>query len=354
VIQTCRQNQSGLSLVPRAETDRASWDSLLIRCPAASIFHTWDWQELLAEVYGVSIGRSSVLLDGETIGCFPYCVTSRGGLRVIASPLMGWATPYLGPVLTVPGVDVSPLVCEMIRAEGCEYSELTVFDPEAVGRLASHGYRISARTTLLTDLAVGEEALWKGISKSTRRQIRKAEKEGVIAEDARWEDVADRYWEMAVETYRKSRRRPPIPKKMFQLLSERFAPAQRTKVLVARRGDEILAAKVILLYGNRMHWWDGVSGRRFSSFSPHGLLNWQSLRWGSKNGFAVCDFGGANDPHIARFKSSFGGRAHEFVYGYRNHSLRASLVRPLYRPLARVWREVQWRFRSSSEEQSSS
>ena len=354
MIQTCRQNQSGLSLVPCAEIDRAEWDSLLTRCPDASIFHTWDWQELLGEIYGVSVRRCFIVLDGEAIGCFPYCSTSRGGLRIAASPLMGWATPYLGPVLSVSGVDVSSLVCEMIRAEGCEYSELTAFDPEAVSRLAGHGYRTSARTTLLADLAVGEEALWKGVSKSTRRQIKKAEKEGVVAEDVRWADIADRYWEMAVETYRRSRRHPPIPKKMFQLLSERFEAAQRVKILAAKRDGEILAAKVILLYEGRMHWWDGVSGRRFPSFSPHGLLNWESIRWGSNNGFSVCDFGGANDPQIARFKGSFGGRAHELVYGYRNHSVRSSLLRPIYRPLARVWREVQWRFKSSNENTSSS
>ena len=323
-------------------SDRDTWDNCLAGCPEGSIFHSWKWLDLVETVHGATTHRRLILDGDEPIGCFPFFTTERRGIRIAASPLMGWATPTLGPVLRRVDVDVSDLVATELAAAGCDYSEITATDVSSLSRLADHKYKLLDRSTFVVDLGAGEEELWKGLGKSSRRRVRKAEKNGIRVEIVRWPDIEEVYCAMGLATYEKSHRAPPIPTAQFREIDRTLAPEGSVLILAAKHEEEVLAAKIILLFNRSMHWWDGVSSGAMRGLSPHGFLNWESLRWGAANGYVHCDFGGANSPPIAEFKRSFGGQPKPYLYAHRNHSLKVRVIRPLYRPIVGALRNAKW------------
>jgi len=322
------------------ELPREEWDEHLDRFPDATPFHTRDWLECLEEVRGANWIPLGMFRGGKLVGLAPIFSLTRGFVKLLASPLTGWATPYLGP-LCGKGELEDALRALKCKASECRaaYLELTLTPGKEVGDL---GFRKEMRTTYILDLEPDEGVMWKKLKKECRNRVRKAEKEGVQVHEVPSPEFFRTYWEMAKDVYAKSRRPPAIPLEFFVRLWDRLRPKGRIRVLVAEHKGEPIASLISLIHRDTVYDWDGVSYLKAYKLAANNLLEWEIIRWASREGFRRYDMLGADIPGVARFKASFGPRLEAYPYLFLPLTLPGRLGRTLYKRGAPLVRAVQY------------
>jgi len=227
------------------------------------------------------------------------------------------------------------------KASECRaaYLELTLPPGKDVGDV---GFRKEMRTTYILDLEPDEGVMWKKLKKECRNRVRKAEKEGVQVHEVPSPEFFRTYWEMAKDVYAKSRRPPAIPLEFFVRLWDRLRPKGRIRVLVAEHKGEPIASLISLIHRDTVYDWDGVSYLKAYKLAANNLLEWEIIRWASREGFRRYDMLGADIPGVARFKASFGPRLEAYPYLFLPLTLPGRLGRTLYKRGAPLVRAVQY------------
>ena len=331
------------ALRPLTREERPLWEELAREAPSATVFHLPLWSDVLAEVFDAQSVPFAVERDGEIVGVWPVLLTRMAGLRIAASFLRGWASPYGGPILVHSGADVNfHLLVEQLRRHlQCHYVEMTLSGTSDARSVGLQQYETELRRTIVLGLEKDPDVVWKRITGKCRNMIRKAQRSEVEVEEVRDPEFVEAYWDMAMQTWRKAGRKPGIPLRFYRAALRALQPRGVAKVLAARRRGELLSAAIVLCNGDRYYYWDGVSYPSANRYASNNLVQWRAIQMACEAGGVLYDFLGANDPGIARFKRSFGGEDREYLYVYRPYGLRARLGRfaykNLYRPLRRRW-----------------
>ncbi len=190
------------------------------------------------------------------------------------------------------------------------------------------------RSTILIDLSRDEAALLAAMRKKTRKMVRQGEENGLQMTEGGLDDLDDLY-EIMSHTAR--RKKHDIHGKNF--FEQEWRALQSTGVihmLLARRDGQVVAAKMIALFGERaLHLWGGVSeaGRELSASY---FLQWKALQWAKSHGCRYSDLWGIPDEvgalikegaeipkdrtddlwGVYIFKRGFGGEVEYYVGAY--------------------------------------
>lgn len=202
-------------------------------------------------------------------------------------------------------VRTSTLYCE-VRSIGAPGTEQSV--------LESCGHDHLDYLNYIVDLTPDAEQLWRNIPKKMRQKIRATARRDVIVADATSEAGINEMYELVRFSYARSR----VPLVDVQIFHEalRLLPAGTVRVRTAYDQDQPVASIISLVHRGRVFSWYGGT-LRLNGKSPFGMIVWDDIEWGSKNGQQVYDFGGAGWPEEdygpRRIKASFGGQ--QVCYG---------------------------------------
>jgi hypothetical protein len=154
--------------------------------PDRLVFQRRHWLEFLS---AISRGKPVVgaLKDGQDcVGYVTGIIVRRLGIPIFGSPCVGWTTPYLGFNLK-PGIPRREALCALNKFVfdelGCAYIELCdrFTSPEDSRGL---GFEVVPYNGYVSDLTFSEDKIFHGMKSMTRRAIRKANKLGVVIEEA--------------------------------------------------------------------------------------------------------------------------------------------------------------------------
>jgi CelD/BcsL family acetyltransferase involved in cellulose biosynthesis len=296
---------SGLVVGELAEP---AWDAAVAALPGRTVFHHSGWLNTLTESYGARLHRLAVHDGGACVAVWPVLVVRKGPLRVTGSPLAGWNTPYLGPVLA-PGADPAAVVAAVMATpifRRASYAEVRVSAAEAGVDLSADGFERSLDfETLVLDLAPGGDALWTALPGKTRNTVRKGEKNGfeVVVEDG--DEFVDDFIAMATEVFGRWGKKPPFDRSFLATAVKRLAPAGQLTAFTARR-DGVREATIVFLHDDvTAYYWMGASFDRVRSLAPNSLLLWEAIRWSADHGLGRVDFVSASG-NAGDFKRGFG------------------------------------------------
>ena len=279
--------------------DRATYDDRLI-------FHTEQWLRFVAQTQRAEPVLATVTDGGRTVGHFTGLVTKRYGLRILGSPMAGWTTSYVG-------FNLDPAVPRRAALEalmpfafgdlGCAHLEirdrgLTETDLEGLG------LRWAAAPTAVIDLRPGTDALFGAMASACRRNIRKADKSGVVIEEADPGDeaFAEEFYNQLRDVFAKQNLVPTYSIERVRALIRNLAPAGRILLLRARDGEgRCIATAVLPWYHRTMYFWGGASWREHQHLRPNEALIWHALRWAKERGVTEFDFVGGNS-----YKAKYG------------------------------------------------
>jgi len=326
----------------------SGWNQLLQRFSGHTIFHTEEWLGIISRVFKAEL-RKFLVYDGqggEPSGMFPLFSIRRGPLRIFASPLSGWATPRLGPLLE--GIDPGGFMeglNDMLSGERAHYVEVSFVSDVSSELPESFGYNLETRYTYILRLEPDEGVMWGKITSKCRNMVRKALKNGVSIYEPDSDGWIGLYHDMALDVYSRSGRLPPIGERYLREIWETLRPRNAARVLMAEYEGVTIAGAIFLIYGDWAYYWDGVSYRAYNRVAPNNLIQWEFIKWASGNGVRMYDMIGANNPGIAKFKASFGPELFGYTYAYRNLSPISSMARTFYRKFAPVTRKLRrWMF----------
>ena len=104
----------GLILKP---IERQAWDSFQKTIPLGSLFHRWEWQDIIRAGFGLEVERLGIFDEAGVLrGLLPLAERKMSLLKLAGSPLSGTATPHSGPLGSVP----MPEFLEALEKYGAE------------------------------------------------------------------------------------------------------------------------------------------------------------------------------------------------------------------------------------------
>ena len=283
-----------------------NWLATIDTAQAGTIFQTPAWLAFLSETQkGEPV--VALLKEGQTtIGCFTGMAVRKFGLPILGSPFPGWSTAYMG-LTCFAGVDrrnaVRALIDFAFHELGCVHLEmmnrnLTQSDLDG---LDVH-YRLYRGFEI--DLTREEDDLFSSMTSACRRCIRKAEKEGVVIEEAHDPEFANDYYAQLKDVFAKQRLVPTYGIERVRQLIAHVHPTGHLLLLRARDPSGRCIATGIFPHMNGvMYFWGGASWRQHQVLRPNEAIQWHAMKFVKRRGIHTYDMGGGGE-----YKRKYGGR----------------------------------------------
>jgi predicted ATP-grasp superfamily ATP-dependent carboligase/CelD/BcsL family acetyltransferase involved in cellulose biosynthesis len=286
--------------------EREPWDILVRRFPHR-VTHTRAWIESLA---ASGCGRPVFLLferDGDVVGCLPGLLSSMVGWRLFGSPLPGWQTVSMGPVFDPARLCTAELVQALIpfleERYGVAHIELlhSGLDPAAMRATGFEGEPVFTYRAVLHP--EDEQRAWRALKESARRNVRRAERLGLVVRFEHDERFVDEHFRQLCAVYRRGGYAIPFTKRR---VLECFRHMQRAGCLLATAaylpgGRVCIATGMFLLEGTELLLWMWAHDPRYRWYRPTEIMTWAAMRHAMAAGCSSFDLMGRGE-----FKEKFG------------------------------------------------
>jgi len=334
------------------EITAAEWNRFLSAFPDAHILQTTCWAELKTAFGWQPVYVSTTGNDRESI---------IGAQILFRRFPFGMSVGYIakGPLYTTlsPNTDLEPAFwCEIDQiCKKCHAIFLKVepdsweSDPPISDRLSMAGFvpdhkNIQPRRTLLIDLQDSEEQILARMKQKTRYNIRLAEKKGVVVQP---EDDMGAFYSLMRQTGERDLFGVHTID-YYRRAHALFFASGECILLIARVGDQPVAALMAFRHGKRAWYFYGASSDDHRERMPAYLLQWEAIRWARNNGCLSYDLWGVPDYDeetletgflnqsgglwgVYRFKRGFGGRL------FRSVSSQNRVYHPFLYRLYQLW-----------------
>lgn len=279
-------------VVAAAETG-GEWDRYVGGHPDATADHLWAWRGIVADVFG----HAPV-----------YLIARRGGDVVGVLPLVRFSSRLFGrSVISMPFLNDGGVL-----AESDDVAEALLAEAKAVAVAfrashleLRHRRRVfpnlpcrQHKLSLTRPVPASADALWQGLDRKVRNQVRKAQKEGLESVAGGSELVAP-FYRVFSENMR-DLGTPVYSRRLFDAVLAAFGPSAR--VHIVRRGSDVMAGAVTIAFRHTVLVPWASSLRAFRHLCPNMLLYWAMLERAVADRMTTFDFG----------RSSPGAGTHQF------------------------------------------
>ncbi len=297
-----------------------------------NVFQTREWLRFVAETQNASPVVAELHDGAEVVGYFTGLTFNRFGIKILAGSFPGWTTPYMGFNLRQDGSRAAALAAVEQMAWSdlkCLHMEVsdpyfTIEDGKALGFECEffHSYR--------TDLRKSEEELFNGMDSACRRCIRKAEKVGVLIEEASDDAFAEEFYAQLQDVFAKQNLTPTYDLERVRSLINNMRPTGRVLLLRARDPEgKCIATGIFPGYNRIAEFWGNASWRDSQSLRPNEAIHWYAMRYWKKRGAEIYDWGGEG-----RYKEKYGCIAHSVPW----------FVKSRYKMISRLRQEARKMF----------
>lgn len=278
--------------------DRSAWENFLFLHAPNAFLQSWDWGQFQAAV-GARVFRF-VAHEGTTmVGC-AQVVEQRLGRSFVA-----WYVGS-GPVVTTDrrfGAIDDEIIGSFVEAFRHETPRTCIFlrcEPDRGSDVPfrSLGFRRGFRTvrpkhTLVIDLDrhASLEELLQSFKQKTRYNIRLAAKRGVrVRSSSDVIDVRAFLWLFRETTARDAFHGHDDA--YYETLFTELGSKGAVKVFLASVGHEVIAANVVLFFGDTAFYLFGASGNAHRELMAPHLLQWETMCYAQRHGFRRYDLFG--------------------------------------------------------------
>jgi len=175
--------------------------------------------------------------------------------------------------------------------------------------------RIQPQKTLIIDLTKSEEELLKDFSSTTRHNIKRAEKSGVMVRELN--EYSPEFYKLLAKT--KDRQEFGVYSEehyinLFKINSDFI----KAKLFLAEYESKIVNATIVLIFNNRAITLHSGSDYNYRNVKGTNILKWEIMRSAKRNGLKDLDMWGIDEkkwPNLTAFKKGFGGKEFEYPLG---------------------------------------
>jgi lipid II:glycine glycyltransferase (peptidoglycan interpeptide bridge formation enzyme) len=321
----------------------ADWQRALSSFPDRIIHQSPAYLAFLAETQNAEPVLAALTEGNETLGYFTGLVFRKFGLKILGSPFRGWSTPYMGFCLqpSVPRrVAVEALPDLAFKELGCIHVEVTD-SHMTLEDIRGLGFEHEVHATIVNDLTQSEEALFNNMNNYRRRDIRRAEKHGVVIEEARDEAFAGEFAEQFRDVFAKQGMVPHFGAERVRAFIKHIEPTGALLRLRARDPEgHCLATGLFVGMGPAAFYWAGASWRQYQHLHPNELLQWHAMRYWKRRGMTSYNLAGTMD-----FKRRFGGAETSTLMIFKSRYRLLSRLRSVAMPLGKAALHLRWKLK---------
>ena len=277
------------------------WRQLLRQVPS-SVFHSPEWMQVLSDTYGWKPSAHIVVDDHNRpqSGLPFYRISDILGERIVALPFSDYCDPLVHDERSWRFL-IDQLISEghpiMVR---CLHNDLPRGDTRFRLVKQAKWHRL--------DLRPDAETLWRGMSDSTHRAIRKSEREGLSVRMAQSEQELRVFFEMHLKVRKYKYGLLAQPYSFFQNIWHHFVDPEHGFLMLAIHEDKIVAGDFFLEWNDTLYYKFNASISDDLSHRPNDLLIWEGIREGKNRGLQYLDFGlsDIDQEGLIRYKRKFG------------------------------------------------
>jgi hypothetical protein len=319
-----------------APSEYKTWDLLVEKANAGTLFHTSQWLEICRDVLAIDLRIYGCFRNDELIGGCPLFVKNLKGILKIGSSTCDM-TDYCGPLIKEGNSSKSskqvqethqilnPLR-EFLCKQGFDKIHL-VFSPGLgdVRPFTWNGWDSEVRYTHHLNLS---ENIDNNTSRKIRRELKSANEEGLKTRV--WNDL-ETYYGLLSMVYEKQNLEPPLPKEFFERVFNLIKEKDIGYMFVSETpGGEVIAAH-LNLYGKKCTvTWSSALNPSFSRMGANSLLYYNEFQDLKSRNFEYMNVMAGNVPRFADFIMGF---SPEVVPYYRVtlESKRYTIMKTLYK-----------------------
>lgn len=286
------------------------WDELLRTAEGATFFHTSAWARVLSDAYGYRPLYFSSIENGRLRGVIPVMEINGvlAGKRGVSLPF----TDICHPLAETPAV-LQALMEQLTRhgkRAGWGHIEF-----KGGGTLFDHAPRAAEHFTHSLELDEDEAGLLKAFRASTRRNIRHAQKAGVVVKLSHTREALEAFYRLHCLT-RRHHGLPPQPWSFFSRIYAHIIARDKGFVALGMHGNQPIAAAVYFHFQGRALYKFGASDRLHQHLRGNNLVMWEAIRWYRQNGFRSLHFGRTEPENQGLLQFKNGWRAVEGKIAY--------------------------------------
>ncbi len=305
------------SVIDLSSTEFWSWASTH---PDYSIFHTREWGLTLQKSYGYKPEYLLIERKGGGTAFLPIMEIASflTGKRHISLPYSDYCPPIVNG--EYPVGELAKDLLSIGANRGWNSLELRLGD----GNVSFDGRHCAEYFHHVLDLSVGEEQIFRDMRDSTRRNIKKSQREGLeVSVSTSMADLRD-YYHLNCLT-RRRHGLPPQPFQFFLCLHEQLLERGQGIIVLARYRRTITAGAIFLQTGTKAYYKFGASEKLFQHLRPNNMVLWEGIRWYVRNGCRSLCFGRneENNEGLRRYKLGWG--AGESSINYYKYDFRKNL-----------------------------
>jgi FemAB-related protein (PEP-CTERM system-associated) len=320
------------------DSARQDWDAFVQASEHSTCYHQIGWKEIIEKSFGhktfylMSEDRSGAIdgilplvqlksrLFGNFLVSLPYF--NYGGICVSN-------TESLNRLLTEAKILAAELNVEHIELRHTRH----LFENLPVK---------TTKVTMQLKLSGDAETLFKSFPSKLRSQIKKPQKEGMVAKIGRMDEL-DNFYAVFSQNMR-DLGTPVYTKSFFKTILETLPETTWICTIFTKNGLPVASGFLVGFKKSFEVPW-ASSLRRYNSLSPNMLLYWSILNFACESGYRCFDFGRSTPGEgTYRFKEQWGAQPQPLYWHYwlRNGSALPELnpKNPKYQLAIRVWKKL--------------
>lgn len=311
------------------------WREALRLRPDPLVFQSPEMRQVFSQAKGMEPGVLIAIEDGSNCGiaCLAWVTIAPPGR--VASSLLTRCICQGGPVYrprSETGLRAARALVEhhaQLVRRASVYSEFrNGYNGTGVAEALDGLADSEPHCSFIIDLSAGPEPVWRNMSGSRRKGIRRAEREGITVRRVALPDGIEECYRLFELTYRRARL-PLADGSLFAAAADVLG--DRVCFYLAERGGEALAARALLRDEHTLYDWFAGSTEAGERARASELIVWQALQEACSLGLQRFDFGGGGNPQKPygprEFKRRFGGSRIEYRrFRIRHAPVRSALI----------------------------
>ena len=267
----------------------------------SSVFNSPNWLRVVVDTYGLEM-QGYVLLDdaGNPVAGIPVCrVTDFISKRIASMPFSDYCDPLVRDYEQWRHL-VDPLLAEerpfLIR---CLHNNIPSMDDRftLINKARWHGLNLES------DI----DTIWSNLHDSSRRSIKKAQRNGVTVRVAQHKEELRAFFELHLNVRKRKYRLLAQPYSFFENIWRHFIEEQMGLLMVAVHQDKIIAGVLYLEWNNELYYKFNASLQDDLAYRPNDLLIWEGIKYAKAKNYRRLDFGLSDwdQEGLVRYKRKF-------------------------------------------------
>ncbi len=292
------------------------WDELLLSKEESSFFHSSHWARVLSESYHYTPLYFVLIRDNNLCVAIPFMEVKSifTGRRGVSLPFSDYCDPIVSKDVNFQ--DVLNYIIEYGRQSGWKYIEI-----RGERGFLKHLPYSSYYYGHTLHLSQGKEQLFSNFRGSTKRNIKKAAKEGVQVKTCNSPESINEFYRLNCIT-RKGHGLPPQPYYFFKKVYEYIIKKKLGFIVLASYKEETISGAMYFHFGNKAIYKYGASDKRYLHLRPNNLVMWEAIKWYSMNGFRYFSFGRTEPDTNGQRQFKAGWGTNETTIKYYTYDLR--------------------------------